>query len=93
MKENLFNRLKELKSAINGLGTDDKGDAKGILAEAAEVVHQFNRGKYQHGPEELDLNQKQLAELIRMIDEIWKIAEGKDLEVWPKPEIDMRKGD
>ena len=93
MNEALFKRLTELKSAISALADDDKGDAKAILAEAAEIVHQFNRGKYQHGPEELDLNKKQLNELIRLIDDLWKAAASKKLDVWPKPEVDMRKGD
>lgn len=93
MKQGLFARLKELKSALENLDNKDKGDAKGILAEAAEITFQFNRGKYQHGPEELDLHPKELGELSRLVNEIWAKAAEKNLNVWPKPEVDMRKGD
>ena len=92
MKADLFNRLKELKTAISNLPDKDKSDAKAILAEAAEITSQFNRGKYQHGPRELDLQGNDLVELTNIINEIWQTAAIKHLEVWPKPVIDTRKG-
>lgn len=87
MKETLFKNLTKLISEISLLKDSDKANGKKVLTSVDDIVSQFNKGKYEDGPTELDLDENDLVRLKTMVDKIWEYAADKNVEVWPKPDI------
>lgn len=92
LKQQLFEKLRIVTREFDGLNSDDKDQANRLLFMVEEIVSQFNKGKYDNGPKDLDLNEAELNSLKTKVDDIWEKARRENLEVRPKPDITFRIG-
>ena len=92
MKNEYFNTLSKIAIEFDRLLEGDREKAKILLYKAYEITQEFNKAKHEGGRKDLDLDERDLFKLMKSIKVIWEIANKKNLEVWPKPDITIKIG-
>lgn len=92
MKEDYFEKLRNISKKIDELVEPDRDKMNSILYQAEDIVGVFNqqRSNYPNSRKELLLEQNELEKLRAIIKEIWKKSEDRNLVPRPEPDINFK---